>query len=215
MEENKKIQDLGKEKNQIEKDAAREEKKTVKEEIKKVEGKKETIEKAEEKIAEEITKQEDKKEKLEDKIEKEEKKTGKKHIKPEKKKTEAVVNGRDIRISTKSAVAICKFIRGKDIEEAILKLKEVSKMKKPIPIRGEVPHKKGIMSGEYPIKATFEFIRLLESLKANAVLNDIELEKCRLFCMANIASRPYRRFGQGRHKRSHVTLKLIPQKNDR
>jgi len=125
------------------------------------------------------------------------------------KKTEAVVNGKDIPISTKYAVAICNYIRGKNIDNAISMLEKIEKMKKPIPMKGEISHKKGIMSGKYPVKAVREFVKLLKSLRANAIVNELELEKYKLFCKADIASRPYRRFGRTRFKRSHVQLKLI------
>ena len=83
-------------------------------------------------------------------------------------------------------------------------------MKIAVPMRGEIPHRKGkIMSGRYPVKAAKEFIKLLKSLKTNALMNELELEKYKIFCKANIASRPYRRFGKGRFKRTHVEIKLI------
>ncbi|MGV8152098.1 MAG: uL22 family ribosomal protein [Candidatus Nanoarchaeia archaeon] len=128
------------------------------------------------------------------------------------KKTEAVVNGMDIGISLKQAVALCNYIRGKNIDKAIMLVEEVRDFKKPLPMRGELPHRHGIMSGRNPVKASGEFIRLLKSLKANAIANELELEKVRIFCKANLAPRPYKRFGKGRFKRSHVTLKLIEPK---
>ena len=131
---------------------------------------------------------------------------------PKIKKSEAVTNGKNLPISVKHSIAICNFIRGKDIDLAINELEEVVKLKKPIPMRGEIPHKKGIMSGRYPIKAAKEFIILLKGLKANALINEIELEKYKIACKANIASRPHRRFGRGRFKRTHATIKLIQRK---
>lgn len=133
------------------------------------------------------------------------------------KKTGAVVNARNLSISTKHAIAVCDYIWGKNIDEAISMLEEVSKFKKPIPMKGEIPHRKGrIMSGRYPIKASREFIKLLKSLKANALVNGLELEKYVVFCKADVAPRPYKRFGRARFKRSHVTLKLIlPRKKAR
>jgi ribosomal protein L22 len=145
------------------------------------------------------------------------------HSKPEKKpkketaekkerKTEAVVNGNDLHIGRKHAVALSNFIRGKNIDKAISELEEVEKMKKPIPMRGEIPHRHGMMSGRYPVKGAGIFIMLLKSLKSNAIANDLELEDLKIFVMSNRASRPYKRFGQGRFKRTHVTIKLIPKK---
>ena len=137
------------------------------------------------------------------------KKTEKKATGP--KRTEAVVNGRDIRISTKHAVAVCNFIKNKNIDDAMADLEEVSKMRTAIPMRGEIPHRKGkgMMSGRYPLNAVKQFIMLLKSLKANAINHELELEKVKISCMPNVASRPAKRFGQGKHKRTHVQIKLI------
>jgi hypothetical protein len=65
------------------------------------------------------------------------------------------------------------------------------------------------MSGRYPINALGYFIKSLKSLKANAIANELELEKYIIFCKADVASRPYRRFGKGKFKRTHLTLRLI------
>jgi len=88
-------------------------------------------------------------------------------------------------------------------------------------MRGEIPHRKGIMSGRYPLSALGHIIKVLKSLKSNALVNELELEKYKLSCMANVASRQYKRSGRSRFKRSHVQFKLtqiIKQKkkeNDR
>lgn len=133
---------------------------------------------------------------------------------PRTKKTEAVVKGLDLRISTKQAVAVCNFIRNKEVDHAIRNLEKVKKTEIAIPMKGEIPHKKGVSiasgRGRYPINAVGEFLKLLKSLRANAIYNELELEKFKIFCMANIASKPQKRFGQGRFKRSHVLIKLIP-----
>ena len=126
------------------------------------------------------------------------------------KKNEATVNGRDLSVGLKHAAAICNMIRGKDIDVAISMLEEVMKYKRAIPMRGEIPHRHGMMSGRYPIKATGVYIKLLKSLKSNAIQHELELEKFKIFAMPNVAPRPYRKFGAGRFKRSHVVLKLIP-----
>lgn len=128
------------------------------------------------------------------------------------KKTEAVVNGLSLPVSTKHAVAVCDFIRGKNIEKAISELEKAKKKEIAIPMKGEIPHRKGkgMMSGRYPVKTIGEFIKLLKSLKSNAIANELELEKVRIFCVANKASRQYKRFGSKRFKRTHVEIKLVP-----
>ncbi len=130
----------------------------------------------------------------------------KKNVKPTKKKTEAVVNAQSLPISTKQAGAICKFIRGKKIPPMIIYLEDVVAMRKAVPMKGEVPHKRGnIMSGKYPVKAAGIFIKLLKNLTANANvagINNLIISEA----IANIASRPYGKFGAVRKKRTHIKL---------
>lgn len=129
--------------------------------------------------------------------------------KSKEEKNEAVVNGKDLHLSVKYAVAICDAIRRKDIDFAIARLEEAANLKKAIPMKGEIAHKKGMMSGKYPVKGARIFIKLLKSLKANAISQDLELEKFRIWCKADKAPEPYKRFGQGRMKRCHAKIKLI------
>lgn len=151
------------------------------------------------------------------KVEEKKGKEKKEETKEEKaRKIEAVVFGKDLPISTKHAVAICKFIRGKKIDEAVSLLGDVIQFKKAVPMKGELPHRKGkIMSGRYPIKASQQFIKLLRQLGANATINEIELENGRIECKADKAARPFRRFGDKRFKRSHVMLRLKIKEDER
>ncbi len=148
--------------------------------------------KAEEKRKQEKTKQQEqvkKKEKQEEKVRKE----------------KAVINGKNLPISTKHSIAICKFIKGKTIEKAALKLNEAINKKTAIPMKGELPHRKGIMSGRFPQKACKHFLKLLKTLHANSINSGIE-DPYIFIAKANKASRPYRRFGSRKMKRSHVYL---------
>ena len=135
-------------------------------------------------------------------------KTKKEPAKPVPKKTEAVARRENFDLSTKKSAAICKFIKGKNIEKAIEDLESVLKHKKAVPIKGEIPHKKGrIMSGVYPKKAAENFIKLLKNLSANANVNSLE-NPVISEAVANIGSRPYGRFGKFRRKRTHVLIKV-------
>ena len=155
--------------------------------------------------------QEEKKEKTE---EKSEKKNG--NVKKEKPKTkfvkkdEAFVKGVSLPISTKTSVAICRFIKGKTINQAVDYLEEVAKGKKVMPMKGEIPHRKGkgIMSGRYPKRASEHFIKLLRSLSANSNNNGIE-NPIMVEAVANVANKPFGRFGRTRKKRTHVSIKVM------
>ncbi len=160
--------------------------------------------------------------KTKEKIEKEDKKeitpetketqneTGKtetKKIVPEKKsKTKIEINANNLRISTKHSVAICRFIKNKKIQEAISELGLVAKLKKPVPMKGEIPHRKGkIMSGRFPKKAAENFIKVLKNALATSSSEGIE-NPVVLEASANIGSRPYGRFGRTRKKRTHLKI---------
>ena len=127
--------------------------------------------------------------------------------KPVVKKTEAVVNVKSLPISTKYSIAICRFIKNKKIGKAIVDLEQVIIKKKAVPMKGEIPHRKGrgMMSGRFPKKASEHFIGVLKSLQANANANEIENPRI-VEAVANLASRPYGRFGRIRKKRTHVKL---------
>jgi len=131
-------------------------------------------------------------------------KTEKKIEKVKPKKTEAVVNGYSLPISAKHSIAICKMIKGKRIEDAIQYLEKVALLKTAVPMRGEIPHRKGnIGPGRYPQKAAKNFIVLLKSLAANAS----DLEEPRIYeAVSNLASRPYGKFGRIKKKRTHIKL---------
>ncbi|MEK6820459.1 MAG: uL22 family ribosomal protein [Nanoarchaeota archaeon] len=124
-----------------------------------------------------------------------------------KKKSEAVARSKDLNISTKQASAICNFIRGKSIEKAAEGLEQVAKLKMAIRMKGELPHRKGkgMERGRYPMKASLVFIKILKSLAANSSVNGLENPYIAT-AKADIASRPFKRFGSKRFKRTHVYL---------
>ncbi len=137
----------------------------------------------------------------------------------EKKNKAKVANtkGKDLPISTKQAVAICSFIRGKNPQKALALLEQVIAKKIAIPMKGEVPHRnnmpKGKVAGRYPVKASKEFIKLLKNLIANASSKGMDIDKITINkAIANKASRPFRgtRIGFGRKyfKRTHVALEV-------
>ena len=141
--------------------------------------------------------------KKEAKLEKENKKS---KVKEVPKKDSAEVNARSVPVSTKVGAAICKFIKKKKLEDAIARLEKVIVMRKAVPMKGEIPHRKGrIMSGRFPQKAAKEFIILVKSLQGNSNVNGLE-EPVISEAIANQASRPYGRFGRVKRKRTHIKL---------
>jgi large subunit ribosomal protein L22 len=157
-------------------------------------------EKPEDKVTEEKS-EEVKTEKAED-----QKTETKKPEKPKEKKSEAVVRTDSLPVSTKHSVAICKFIKNKKIEKAMEDLQRVIRKKMAVPMKGEIPHRKGnIMSGRYPKNAAEGFIKLLKTLRANANVNGLE-NAVIVEAIANFAQRPVGKGGRARKKRTHVKL---------
>lgn len=139
---------------------------------------------------------------------KEEKKTETK--KPVSDVREVVVRANDASISTKHAMAICKFMKHRKIDYCIGFLEDVVKMKKAVPMKGEIPHRKGIGTGRYPVKAAAFFIGLLKNLKANASSRNVDASKLVIEAKANLAPRP-RKPGKyhRKFKRSHIEVKGV------
>lgn len=132
------------------------------------------------------------------------------------KKEEVIARGLNMPISKKHSMFICSFIKNKTIDSAIADLELVKKFKRAVPFKGEIPHRKGMMSGRYPIKASLYFINLLKGLRGNALTNGFDLEKTFIvWASASWASRPMKRGGM-RFKRTNVTLiaKEINLKNN-
>lgn len=150
-------------------------------------------------------KTETKTEKIEDKKTQTEKKP-EKVITKKVKKDEVAVNAHSVPISPVTSIYICRFIRNKTIDKAIKDLEEVQKLRKVVPMSGEIPHRKGkVMSGRFPQRAAGYFIKLLKGLKGNADNHDVE-EPIITEAIANKAPRPMARFGRWERKRAHITI---------
>lgn len=134
-------------------------------------------------------------------------------VKPAKvekvKKTEVNAAGLNLHASLKHCMYISKFIKGKAIDNAIADLQDVIKLKRAVPFKGEIPHRKekGIMSGRYPIAASKQIISVLKGLKGNALAGNMELEKTKItFANPSWASQPAKR-GGAKFKRTNIYLK--------
>ena len=109
--------------------------------------------------------------------------------------------GKSLPISTKHAAAICKFIKGKGIEEALSMLERVRAKRQAVPMEGEIPHRKGMMSGRFPTKASAYFIKLLKNLKGNASQQNLDAVIIKI-AKADKAAKPMRVGRMGRAGKS-------------
>jgi large subunit ribosomal protein L22 len=130
-------------------------------------------------------------------------------------------SGRDLGISTKKSVEICRFLKGKQVEKAKIFLKKVVDMTSAVPMtryKTDTGHKKGIGPGRYPVKAAAAILVVLESAEANAKNKGINSKDLMIVHMAaHRAARPWH-FGRKKRqkmKRTHIEVVLAEVKDNK
>lgn len=92
--------------------------------------------------------------------------------------------GKEMRISPKHAMEVCRAIQGMRLNAAKDYLEAVREKRKAVPFvrhRKKLAHKKGIGgSGRYPAKATREILKVLKNAEANASYKGLDVEKLRI-----------------------------------
>ncbi len=123
----------------------------------------------------------------------------------------AIVNGRELDISTKHAIEICNYIRGKNLLESKTFLEDVLAKRKAVPFRrfnGDVGHRAGkVGPGRYPEKACKTILKLLESLEVNA--QNKGLDTAALFLKEVIPNKASNVMRYGRQRRRQRKLTHI------
>ena len=148
---------------------------------------------------------------------KEEKKDTSKKTAPKVKKEEAIAHGYSLGMSLKHSMYIGQFIKRKTVDQAIADLIQVTKLKKIVPFKGEIPHRKGkgMMSGRYPVFASRHFISVLKGLRGNIMANGMDLDKTVIYSVnPSWASRPARRGGV-HAKRVNMLIKAKEMKENK
>ncbi|HDS63883.1 MAG TPA: 50S ribosomal protein L22 [Methanofollis liminatans] len=89
----------------------------------------------------------------------------------------------ELSVSPKHSIEIAHFIRGMKADAALAYLEDVVAKKKAIPFKRfnrDVAHKRGLVgwdAGRYPVKASGEFIILINQAKKNAEYSGLDTEK--------------------------------------
>lgn len=85
---------------------------------------------------------------------------------------EAIANGTNLGISTKTSVEVCRLLRNKTTERAKKILERVIEKKEAVPYKRylkEIPHRKGKMAtGRYPLKTSKAILDLIKNAETNA-----------------------------------------------
>lgn len=125
----------------------------------------------------------------------------------------ATAVGRTLPISTKQSIEICSFIRNKSLQKAKALLNEVAAKKTAVPFKRfkAVGHRKGkLAAGRYPIKASKEILKLLESVEANAQFKGLSTANLVInHICAHKASRPWHYGRQRRRKMKRTNIEII------
>jgi large subunit ribosomal protein L22 len=120
--------------------------------------------------------------------------------------------GTGIRVSTKQAIEISQYLRGRSTKQAKRLLEEVVVKKRAIPFTKfttDVGHKPGIASGRYPINAAKEFIKLISSVEHNARFKGMNTQNLIIsHLVAQGAGKAYHygRYSRREMKYSHVEI---------
>ena len=115
-------------------------------------------------------------------------------------------------ISTKASIEICNNLRNKSLGRAMVILEEVISKRKPIRFTRFINgagHKKGIGPGKYPVKASREILKLLESIEANAQfkgMNTSNLIICHMSAQNAGNQWRYGRHRRRKMKRTHIEI---------
>ena len=124
----------------------------------------------------------------------------------------AKLHVKSLPISTKMSVEICSLVKNKFLAKARRILQDVVDMKRPIPIRrfnADLAHKPGMGAGRYPVSASAVFLKLFDSVEANAENKGLNVNN--LFIASAKADRGearwrYGRKGRAKMKNTHVEL---------
>lgn len=136
--------------------------------------------------------------------------------------TQAFAVLRDGRVSTKQAIEIANFIKGKEVEKAKSILEEAIKLKKAIPLKrfsGGVGHRKGkIGAGRYMVKACSQILDLIKNCEANAQfkgLSSSDLIVKHMSAQKGAQTWHYGRKSRRKVKNTHIEIVLEEVKKEK
>jgi large subunit ribosomal protein L22 len=96
----------------------------------------------------------------------------------------AMAYGKELRISPKHAIELCRVLRGMPLNAAKEYLEAVQAQKQAVPFlrhNKKLAHRKGARgSGQYPVKAAREILKILRNAEANATYKGLDLDKIKI-----------------------------------
>jgi len=128
--------------------------------------------------------------------------------------------GRSLPISFKQSIEICNFIRNKKVNYAKDILSKVVNQEQAVPFRrfnSDMGHKKNIMAGRYPNKASTKILDLINHVEANAQFKGLNTANLVITHINANKSSKVTRFGRKRSreaKRTNVEI-VVQEKTDK
>ncbi len=120
--------------------------------------------------------------------------------------------GKELMISPKHSVEICRKIKGMDLEAAKKFLEDVGELKKAVPFKRytkQVSHQKGGLGpARFPQKAAKAILRVLESAENNAEYKGLMADNMFIEHIAAHRGRVYRSYMQRAHGASSPHFRL-------
>lgn len=93
---------------------------------------------------------------------------------------------REVKISPKDSMEVCREIRGMMLEEARRYMEDVVSKKRSVPYKrymSDIGHRRDIegwASGRYPVKTAKHILRLLDNLENNAEFKGLDTSRLRI-----------------------------------
>ncbi len=105
--------------------------------------------------------------------------------------------GRDLPLSLKDSVNLCRALKGMKLEDAKDFLEDVIKKKRAVPYfryLDSISHRRGIGPGRYPVKEAKHILKILENAEANAEDKDLDTDNLYIMHIAAHKGRVIKRF---------------------
>ncbi len=125
----------------------------------------------------------------------------------------ASLNAKSVPISTKMSIEICNLIRYRPLSRSRRLLQDVVDMKRAISIRrfnADLGHKPGMGPGRFPIIASKTFLKLFDSVEANAENKGLNVNNLVItFAKADKGEARWRSGRKGRTKMKNTHIQLV------
>lgn len=131
--------------------------------------------------------------------------------------------GKNLPISIKDAVNLCRSLKGMKLDDAKDYLEDVMNKRKAVPYfryLDSISHRRGIGPGRYPVKEAKYILKVLENAEANAENKDLDTDNLYIMHIAAHKGEIYKRYtprAMGRSteiRRDQVHIEVILEERE-